>query len=224
MYEPNCVPIVVALRISLFCRDSSRWSPKRSPFTVGVCTYSGHSPSPLHYLEETNPPKAALRACGKEDPHAMSPHCGYRLRARRGGRDWRGEGGRPGAGSAACTVPHPTPAQATPGYGSGSCSDRGDPKRPPGTPRRNGRERGTARTRKNGKLLFAEICSPAARTCPSGSPCAFKSVYRQRNPRLPFLGIHSGVCLWVFLFKTTLVGTNREEPRCNKIRTRYDRS
>lgn len=108
MYEPNCVPSV-ALRISLFYRDSSRWSPKRSPFTVGVCTYSGHSPSPLHYLEETNPPKAALRACGKEDPHAMSPHCGYRLHARRGGRDWRGEGGRPGSGSAACTVLHPPP-------------------------------------------------------------------------------------------------------------------
>lgn len=124
MYEPNCVPSV-ALRISLFYRDSSRWSPKRSPFTVGVCTYSGHSPSPLHYLEETSPPKAALRACGKEDPHAMSPHCGYRLHARRGGRDWRGEGGRPGSGSAACTVLHPPPAQATPGYGSGSCSDRG---------------------------------------------------------------------------------------------------
>ena len=56
------------------------------------------------------------------------------------------------------------------------------------------------------ELLFPGIRSPAARMRPSGSPCALKSIYRQRNPRSSFLGIYSVVSLWVFLFKTTIVG------------------
>ena len=55
------------------------------------------------------------------------------------------------------------------------------------------------------ELLFPGSRSPAARMRPSGSPCALKSIYRQRNPRSSFLGIHSVVSR-VFLFKTTMVG------------------
>ena len=82
--------------------------------------------------------------------------------------------------------------------------------------------RGRGRRRRIGiELLFAGICSQVpghAHLIPEAL-----SEYqppRQRNLPLSFLRIPCGVCLRVFLFKTVVVGTNLEEPSCNKIRTR----
>lgn len=62
---------------------------------------------------------------------------------------------------------------------------------------------------------------PGGRDVPIHFPKRSGSISPQaEKSTLSFLGIHCGVCLWVFLFKTIIVGTNQEEPSRNKIRTR----
>lgn len=84
----------------------------------------------------------------------------------------------------------------------------------PGTAGRNRRRRARGQV---GKSCSSLGFVPGCEMRPSGSLCALKSIYRQRNPRSAFLGIHSVVPLWVFLFRTTIVRKTGRSCRCNKI-------
>lgn len=168
------------------------------------------------------PGRGGVESLRKEGLHPMLPH--YRLRLPDAPRYAGEDAGRPWwsrSGCGRCLL-----TQATPGRRGAGHSYCGDPKRPPGE--RRGRSagrgalRGRGRRRRIGiELLFAGICSQVpghAHLIPEAL-----SEYqppRQRNLPLSFLRIPCGVCLRVFLFKTVVVGTNLEEPSCNKIRTR----
>ena len=87
--------------MSLFCGDSSRRSPKRSPFTVGVC--------PLHDLKETHPSQpAGAESLRERAPAWMTPLCGHRPRAGRPRRSrLTGRERETGIRLDAYSVPHP---------------------------------------------------------------------------------------------------------------------
>lgn len=102
---PRCInPTVSQCRRSpefpFFLRGSSRRSPKRSPFTVGVC--------PLHDLKETKLPQAARAEPAGKSTRMDDSHCGHGPCAGRGrsGLDRRER--RPGSGLMRTLFPTPT--------------------------------------------------------------------------------------------------------------------
>lgn len=203
--ELHYVPSVIAPPTSLLYRNSSALQPQEKP---PYCR-GGHSPSPLRNTCLRPHPEPT----GKGDCTLHSLLWADSTRRKSGLKGRMME--RPRSGSS-CSCGHcPLPAQATQPrawrhrlqrlWGS-AASPRSDAPE--------WQEQGQGDEEREESGVSSSSLSPRLL---GHALCALLSTVRQRNPRLSFLWLHSGVCLCIFLFKTTVVETNREQPRCNKL-------
>lgn len=166
---------------SLFCGDSSRRSPKRRPFTVGVC--------PLHDLTKTNPPQAARAESLRERaPASMTPPRGHGPGAGRGGRDRSGQSGRAGSGWMRALFPTPASGPGHRRVWRRKLQRQRESAASPGRPGRNRRETGTAKSRRMGRTALPWDSFPGCQDGPIWFPVRSQIYLQAEKSTLVFLG------------------------------------